>query len=100
MISILEAFAYGNINPDVGTIKNDSQYGQVLKTISDCEEKLLSMLDGESKELLIKLSGAHHEAISIVGIDKFIYGYRLGVLMTMEVFQRKEDSIFGAEVWQ
>ena len=97
MKSILEAFAYGEINPDMGIIKKGSRYEQVIKTISDSEEKLLSMLDGEPKELLIKFSGAQLEANSIAGIDKFICGYRLGVLMTMEVFTGREDAIFGGE---
>ena len=29
--------------------------------------------------------------------DKFIYGYRLGVLMTMEVFNGKEDLAVGGK---
>ena len=97
MKSILEAFAYGNINPDEGSFKKDSRYGNVLKTISECEEKLMAMLDDEPKELLINFSSAQLEANTITNVDKFIYGYRLGVLMTMEVFTGKEDAIFGRE---
>jgi len=95
--SILEAFAYGNIDPNVGTIKKGSRYERVIKTLSDSEEKLLPMLDGEAKELLIKFSSAQAEANAISNLDKFIYGYRLGVLMTMEVFTGREDEIFGGE---
>jgi len=97
MKSILEAFAFGNINPNNGSIKKGSKYERVIKTISDSEEKLLVMLDGESKELLIKFSSAQQEANSISNIDKFICGYRLGVLMTMEVFKGTEEAIFGME---
>ena len=57
----------------------------------------MTMLDGEPKELLIKFSGAQLEANSISNTEKFIYGYRLGVLMTMEVFADREDAIFGRE---
>jgi len=95
MQSILKEFALGNINPDDGFFKKDSHYGRVIKAISDSEEKLLSMLDGESKETLIQLTGAQLEANSISNMDKFIYGYRLGMLMTMEVFEGREDAIFG-----
>jgi hypothetical protein len=95
--SILEAFAYGNINPDEGSIKKGSRYANIIKTVSDCEDKLLSMLDGEPKELLIKFSSAQTEANSISNVDKFICGYRLGVLMTREVFTGREDAIFGGE---
>jgi len=97
MKSILEAFAYGNINPDVGTVKKGSQYERAIKTISDCEEKLLSILDGEPKELLIRFSSAQLEANAITNVDKFIYGYSLGVRMTMEVFTSRENAIFGRE---
>ena len=97
MKSILENFAYGNINPDMGIIKKGSKYERIMETIADSEEKLLSMLDGEPKELLITFSSAQLEANSISNVDKFIYGYRLGVLMTMEVFTGREDAIFGTE---
>ena len=95
MKSILEDFTYGNIDPSVGTFKKDSKYGRVLKTIADSEQKLLSMLDGEPKELLKQFSSAQLEANFITNTDKFIYGYRLGVLMTMEVFTGREGSMFG-----
>ena len=97
MKSILENFAYGNIDPNIGTFKKDSKYGRIAKTISDCEQKLLSMLDGEPKELFMQFSSAQLEANTISNTDKFIYGYRLGVLMTMEVFTGREDAIFGTD---
>ena len=95
MKNILEDFAYGNINPDVGTIKKGSKYEHVMQTIADSEKRLLNMLDEESKELFIKCLSLQSEANAISNTDKFIYGYRLGVLMTMEVFKGREDEIFG-----
>ena len=97
MKSILEAFAYGNINPNDGFFKKDSRYGRIIKTISESEEKLLAMLDGEPKELFMQFSSAQLESNSISNTDKFIYGYRLGMLMTMEVFTgaNREEVIFG-----
>ena len=97
MKSILQEFAYGNINPDMGTIKKGSKYGRVMQTIVDSEEKLLTMLDGEAKELLIKFSSAQLEATAISSNDKFIYGYRLGMLMAVEVFKGIQDPIYGGE---
>ena len=97
MKSILENFAYGNIDPNVGIIKKGSKYERAMKTITDCEDRLLSMLDGESKKLLVQFSSAQAEVNAISNTDKFIYGYRLGVLMTMEVFTGTEDSMFGKE---
>lgn len=95
MKSILEEFARGNISPDVGYFRKDSHYGRTMRILSENEEKLLSALDGDLKEFLQKFSDAQAEINLLSGIDKFIYGYRLGVLMTMEVFNGSEEAIFG-----
>ena len=97
MKSILEEFARGNISPNVGTFKRDSHFGRTMQTLAESEEKLLSVLDGEAKETLKQFSDAQAEINLLSGIDKFIYGYRLGVLMTTEVYNCREDAIFGAE---
>ena len=95
MTNILKEFAYGNLNPNNGTIIKGTRYETVLNTIAKSEEKLLSLLDGEPKELLIKFSLAQLEANAISGTDKFIDGYRLGVLMTMEVFKGDTNSSYN-----
>ena len=97
MKSILEEFAYGNISPEPRFFKKDSHYARTLEILSDSEEKLMSMLGGELKETLQKFSKAQAELNSLSNVDRFIYGYRLGVLMTMEVFNGKEDLIVGGE---
>jgi len=86
MKSILEEFARGNISPNASSFKRDSHYGRTMKTVHDFETKLLSSLSGESKASFEQFSEAQAELNLITGIDRFIYGYRLGVLMTMEVF--------------
>jgi len=97
MKSILEEFACGNVSPEPRFFKRDSHYGRTMEILSDSEEKLLSALDGELKETLKQFSEAQSEISLLSGIDRFIYGYRLGVLMTMEVFNGKEDLIIGGE---
>jgi len=97
MKSILEEFAYGNISPEPRFFKKDSHYGRTMKILSDSEEKLLSVLDGELKDTLKKFSEAQAEISLLSGVDRFMYGYRLGVLMTMEVFNSKDDLIVGSE---
>ena len=97
MKSILEHFAYGNISPELRTFKRDSHYGRTMKILSDSEEKLLSLLDGELKDTLKQFSDAQAEISLLSGVDRFMYGYKLGVLMTMEVFNGKGDLIIGGE---
>jgi len=57
----------------------------------------MSALDGELKEIFKQHIDARAESDFITGIDRFIYGYRLGVLMTMEVFSGRGDAIFGGK---
>ena len=97
MKSILEEFARGNISPEPRFFKQDSHYGQTMRILSDSEQKLLAVLDDELKETLKQLSNAQAEISFLSGIDKFIYGYRLGVLMTIEVFNGKENLISGKD---
>ena len=92
MKSVLEQLAQGNINPDKGTI-NSPHYWQTTKTMEDGEIRLMAALDNECKELLKNLVTAYAEYNHICGIDNFIYGYRLGVLMTMEVFNYDDATI-------
>ena len=97
MKSILEEFAYGNISPEPRFFKKNSHYGRTMDILADSEDKLLLVLDGDLKETLKQFSEAQAEISVLSGVDRFIYGYRLGVLMTMEVFNGKESLIAGGE---
>ena len=97
MKRMLEEFAYGNILPNLAIVKKDSEYGRMERTMKKYEKKLSKKLEGESKKLLERLVDAQSEASIIAETDKFIYGYRLGVLMTMEVFNGYDDALFGKE---
>lgn len=60
------------------------------KLHTELEEKLNS----EEKELLERLLDVNADENALYGEDKFIRGYRLGVLMTMEVFAGQEKFFF------
>jgi len=68
-----------------------------MKILCETEDQLMPVLDGELKETFKQYINAQAESNLITGIDKFIYGYRLGVLMTMEVFNGREEAIFGGK---
>ncbi len=99
MSSILEEFARGNISPERLFFNRNSDYGRLLLKMTDSEEKLVAALIGEQKELWEEFISAHSELNELSGIDRFIYGYRLGVFMTMEVFEGKENLIVGKETY-
>jgi hypothetical protein len=95
MKSILEEFAYGNIITEPHFFEKDSRYARALQKIVDCEDKLISMLNDEGKEVLKQFIDSQAEINLISGVDRFKYGYKLGVLMTAEVFNGKQDLIIG-----
>ena len=97
MKSILEEFACGNICPEPRFFKRDSRYGRAMEMLSDSEEKLLAVLSENEKETFKAFSGAQAEIDLLSGIDRFMYGYRLGVLMTIEVYAGRDDLIAGRE---
>ena len=75
------------INVDV--YRKDPQSQQLCSIYSEYEDRLRSMLDGEALELFARYIKAQAEVSQMNETDRFIYGYRLGVLMTMEVFNGK-----------
>ena len=97
MTSILEEFARGNIPSELRTFKKDSHFGRTMKVLSDTEDKLLAGLDDELKEIFKQFSVAQSEVNLLSNIDRFVDGYRLGVLMTMEVFNYRDDLVVGGE---
>ncbi|NCC69172.1 MAG: hypothetical protein EOM14_13460 [Clostridia bacterium] len=98
MQSVLEEFALGNLSPEPRSFKRGSQYGRTMQTLADSEAQLLAALGGAEKKTFEKLIDTQAEISLLSGVDKFIYGYRLGVLMTMEVFEGKENLIADGEV--
>ena len=97
MKSVLEEFACGNISPEPRCIKHNSEYEKAVKTLSDAEAKLRAALNGTEQDLLNALLEAQGAVGLLANTDKFIYGYRLGVLMMTEVFDGREDLIVGGK---
>ena len=100
MKSILEHFAHGNINPAEGFIKKGSRYELMANEEHEKETKLLAAMDDDLKELFLQYTDLQKETAAMSETDSFIYGYRLGALMIMDVFNGKQDSICRADLFQ
>lgn len=97
MKSILKEFANDNLHPGSRDFVRNSDYGRATKRLSDTETALLASLCEPEKKLLNDFIKAQEDIHYLSNIDRFIYGYRLGVLMTMEVFQTSDDIVTGGE---
>lgn len=95
MYSILEEFAYGNISPEVQCFKRNSEYANEMKISSSNEQKLLNSLGEGDKVLFQKYVHAQGEINRITAVENFMYGYKLGLLMTAEAFVTSKEYVVG-----
>ncbi|MCL2698473.1 MAG: hypothetical protein FWE74_10405 [Oscillospiraceae bacterium] len=80
MYDVLEDLYYGNINPNEQQKLNK----HLMKKISEAEEELLKLLDGEKKELFKQYTDAHRVHITQIKLENFKTGYQLGSWLTAE----------------
>lgn len=98
MRSVLEEFACGNIDPEVRFVRPGSEYSKAMQRVVDCESELMGVLPESKKDLVNAFIDAQGSVSLLSGTDRFIYGYRLGVLMTMEIFNGMENLLPGGTV--
>ncbi|MDR2933422.1 MAG: hypothetical protein LBV27_09995 [Oscillospiraceae bacterium] len=91
MTSILEEFAYGNVSPNDQSFSRDSEYGRAMELVVFNEKILLDRLEGEDRDLFRKYIDAQGEADRLTAVKNFIYGYKLGLVMTAEAFTSMDD---------
>ena len=94
MKNILHEFARRVLSDDKGTINTKSPYDCTIDDLGAMEEKLMSSLEDDLKITFRKFVVTQAQAELKTGIDRFIQGYRLGVLLTMEVMNNK-DKLFS-----
>ena len=93
MDKVIRALADAHIYPGSGCFTQDSEYGRAVKRASKAEEELLQCLDATQKNLLEHLLDAQFAASAALEATHFTTGYRLGVLLTTEVFTGWEHAL-------
>lgn len=93
MRRILEEFYYGNLNPNERSFIKDSAYSQVVRTISEKEEKLTELLEGKEKQLLLDLINAQSIADGTTAVESFIQGFRLGARIAIEIMSDEDGCL-------
>lgn len=97
MQTILEAFATENLSVEPVILEGGTEYQRARNLYADLGEQLLAKLNEEEKELLEKYTDAVADENHLYSVERFIDGYRLGVLMTMEVFTGGRDLVLKKE---
>lgn len=95
--SILEALARDNLRPgESRSFQSGSAYHKALEHVVKSENELRAALS-ENTPLFDAFSRVQDELDSFTQTEKFISGFRLGMLMAVEVFTMPDDLIFGGE---
>lgn len=93
MDDILKALASGNLLTGPRFFDKNSDYGKAMQEISKLEHALEQSLSEPDRRLLERLEEAQLEVNTLSGTDRFLYGFRLGALMIIELFAGRDDLV-------
>lgn len=91
MTNILEALATDHLCVEPAIYKSNSKLRKARNRYCDLGEKLMAKLNEEDQKMLEDYNAARTEESVLYGNDRFIKGFRLGVLMMMEVVMNEDD---------
>lgn len=97
MNGILEAFADDNLRTNPIARKESSKCRKAARSMYETAEELEKKLNNEERKLFERFCNAQGEESHMYQVDRFIQGYRLGVLMMFEVFTGTSDFILSGE---
>lgn len=86
MSNILEAFYYGNIEPQKINSTLSDTLKKKSKDVSEQEKQLSEKLNIKDRELLLNFTNAYNELSNLGNVDSFISGFKLGARFTYEMF--------------
>lgn len=97
MGKILDAFASEKFMAKPVIEKRSPKRQELIEKVHTLHETLSKKLDDENKELLEELLNTVYDENCCYAEESFIYGYRLGVLMTMEIVTEQDMLLNGNE---
>lgn len=86
MSKLIEAFYYGNIEPQALSSELSVELNKKLNKLTEKEEQLTAKFVGEDKELFLVYINTYSEFLSLSNADSFVSGFRLGAKFTYDTF--------------
>ena len=86
MAGFIEAFYFGNIEPQTRSIEINETYQEALTLLTRNEELLIRMLPDEGKRLFFDYVKACGIVDSESSLDSFTTGFRLGAMFMQDTF--------------
>ena len=84
-MSVLEELWYGNLEPSEFSFSSGQEYKELLHLVSCSEEKLLSTMTQEQKELFSRYSDCVREFQSLTELLLFQSSFKLGAKLMAEI---------------
>jgi hypothetical protein len=97
MRSILEELHSGNIFPDELIIPKDPEYRLINQKIGDNKEYFKKKLPEDEYRRFEELDNLCCQSSSMCASESFIYGFKLGALIMVEVFTGKGELVRGGD---
>ena len=91
MRSILEELFYGNVSPNTDCRNQDPGTKELLGYLSDHHSNLMEDLTDNQKEVFEKFDDCYSELTDINERKIFVYAFRLGMRIAIEVLYPAED---------
>ena len=92
MRSILEELFYGNVCPDVVFQSTNKDTKELMGCITDHHNTLMEELTAKQKETLEKFEDCYSELTDINEREIFVYAFRLGMRIAIEVLLPEANS--------
>ena len=92
MRSILEELFYGNVCPNTDCRSKDKETKELMGYIADHHDALLKELTDKQKEIFEKFNDCYNELTDINEREIFVYAFRLGARIAIEVLLPDKDS--------
>ena len=93
MRSILEELFYGNVCPNTDCRSRDWQTKELIGYVADHHNALFGELTDKQKETLEKFDDCYSELTDINEREIFVYAFKLGMRIAIEVLSPDEDRI-------
>jgi len=91
MKSILQGLYAGEVYPDELIMPKDPEYWPMNKKIGEQRAYFKQKLSEEDYRKLEEFDSLHSQASSMDSEASFIYGFRLGAMLMIEIFAGKEE---------
>ena len=91
MKSIIEEFYDGKVNPGETSYYKSSEYDIAVKNLYIIEKKLIERFDKLAKAIYDEYQDAQMDVRYIFAKRKFSYGFKLGMLLAIDVLTNFDD---------